>query len=173
MREYDDVTNDEAFTVLGARPSEEHRPVRPDVVGLVRSCAECGAFSEAVADECATCGGALGSVESMPRDVAREATRVRPQDRPQPESYASRGQYVLLAMLVGDLGAHNFYAGRTDVAFKQLGLGLITFFTYVAAQLTSNMLVVAIGVCLHVVAGVWALGDAIRVREDGNGYRLR
>ena len=173
MREYDDVTNDEAFAVLGARPSEEHRPVRPDVVGLVRRCGDCGAYSAAVANECATCGGALGSVESLSREVACEATRVKVPERLQPESHASRGHYVVMAMLFGDLGAHNFYAGRTDVAFNQLGLGLITFFTYVAAQLTSNMLVVAIGVCLHVVAGVWALGDAIRVREDGNGYRLR
>lgn len=65
--------------------------------------------------------------------------------------------YVLLAILIGTLGVHNFYAGRTGPAVAQLlmtiGGGLL-------------------GLPLFLLVVLWAIGDMIAVTEDGEGVRF-
>lgn len=65
--------------------------------------------------------------------------------------------YVLLAFLIGTLGVHNFYAGRTGPAVAQLlmtiGGGLL-------------------GLPLFLLVVLWAIGDMIAVTEDGEGVRF-
>lgn len=68
----------------------------------------------------------------------------------------SRTAYVLLALFLGGLGIHNFYAGRIGCAVAQL---LITLFT---GWLIFPLLIV----------GIWAIVDAIAVDEDGTGRKF-
>ena len=63
----------------------------------------------------------------------------------------SRVTYVLLALFLGTLGIHNFYAGRA-------GSGV--------AQLLITLLTCGIG---GLVTGLWALIEACAVTTDGHG----
>lgn len=65
----------------------------------------------------------------------------------------SRLVYVLLALFLGGLGVHNFYAGRTGAAIGQL---LLTLFL--------SWLIVPL-----FVVGIWVLIEMIVVTKDGNG----
>ncbi|MDO4587061.1 MAG: NINE protein [Planctomycetia bacterium] len=67
-----------------------------------------------------------------------------------PSQRKSRLTYILLGLLVvGWFGAHNFYAGRKEVAIRQLCLGLTV-----------------IGLVFTII---WAIIDVFTVRQDGKG----
>lgn len=68
----------------------------------------------------------------------------------------SRTAYVLLAIFLGGLGIHNFYAGRIGCAVAQLLITLLT------GWLLFPLLIV----------GIWAIVDAIAVDEDGTGRKF-
>ncbi|MDO5472156.1 MAG: NINE protein [Akkermansia sp.] len=63
----------------------------------------------------------------------------------------SRLAYILLALFLGGLGIHNFYAGYKGKAIAQL---LIT--------------VVSLGY-LSIISGIWALVDIFIVKQDADG----
>lgn len=65
----------------------------------------------------------------------------------------TRFVYIILALFLGGLGIHNFYAGRIGSAVAQL---LISLFT---GWLLFPLLIV----------GIWALIEACVVSTDGNG----
>lgn len=66
----------------------------------------------------------------------------------------SRSIYILLALLFGGLGVHNFYAARTAVGFGQIGLTaagiLISPFLWTASL-------------------IWIVFDIVAVTTDGGG----
>jgi len=62
--------------------------------------------------------------------------------------------YVLLAILIGTLGVHNFYAGRTGSALAQL-------FLTIGGGL--------IGLPLALFVLIWNIGEMIAVTTDGEG----
>jgi TM2 domain-containing membrane protein YozV/predicted RNA-binding Zn-ribbon protein involved in translation (DUF1610 family) len=68
----------------------------------------------------------------------------------------NRGVYIVLALMLGLLGVHNFYAGRNAAAIAQL---LITFFTF--------WLVLPI-----LAIGLWVLIEVVTVNTDGVGQRM-
>lgn len=65
----------------------------------------------------------------------------------------SRGVYIVLALLLGGLGIHNFYAGRFGTAIAQLLITLLT-----------GWLIIPL-----FIVGVWALIDACAITTDGRG----
>lgn len=68
-----------------------------------------------------------------------------------PSAPKSRVSYVILALLLGALGIHNFYAGYTGKAIAQLCITLISFG------------------CLGFISAIWALVEAITVTQDASG----
>ena len=68
----------------------------------------------------------------------------------------SRGVYVLLALLLGGLGIHNFYAGRFGCAIAQLLITLLT-----------GWLIIPL-----LIVGLWALIEACIVTTDGENRRF-
>lgn len=70
----------------------------------------------------------------------------------QPQSAPkSRVSYVILALLLGALGIHNFYAGYTGKGIAQLCITLLS-----------------LGF-LGFVSAIWALVEAITVTQDATG----
>ena len=63
----------------------------------------------------------------------------------------SRLTYILLGVLLGAFGGHNFYAGYIKRAVAQLLLTLLTFF-----------------IC-GIFAWIWAIVEVCVVRQDGDG----
>lgn len=63
----------------------------------------------------------------------------------------SRLIYILLAIFLGGLGIHNFYAGRMGSAVAQLLITLLSC-----------------GI-LSIITWIWAIIDIITVKTDGEG----
>ena len=77
----------------------------------------------------------------------------------QPVGYAppkSRIAYILLALFLGGLGIHNFYAGYTGKGVAQLLMSLLLFWT----------IVVPIGVF------IWIIVEIVTVDRDSNGVMM-
>jgi TM2 domain-containing membrane protein YozV len=70
------------------------------------------------------------------------------------KSDKSRWLFVLLAIILGQIGIHNFYAGHNFRGICQLVLTLITFGYIAGFMMFLNIL------------------EAIFVTEDGDGKRL-
>ena len=80
-----------------------------------------------------------------------------------PEGYIPKNRYVaaILALIVGNLGIHNFYLGNREKAISQLLLSTVG-------------VIVLVG---PIISSVWALVDLVniltKVRTDANGYNLK
>ena len=83
------------------------------------------------------------------------ATGTTPTDTPPANTRKARWVYILLVVLFGGLGIHNFYAGYYTKGAIQLGV------TLVGGALTGG--VAGIAMCL------WAIWEAFVVKTDANG----
>jgi TM2 domain-containing membrane protein YozV len=77
-----------------------------------------------------------------------------------------RVAYVLLAIFLGELGIHNFYAGYTNRAVLQLvacivGIPIIALVTC------------GIGLVLYLALWIWNIIEACTVTQDANGVRFK
>jgi TM2 domain-containing membrane protein YozV len=76
-----------------------------------------------------------------------------------PQSYNANAKdrvaYVLLAVFLGNLGIHNFYAGYTSRAVTQLLICLLTC---------------GIG---GIATWIWAIIEAVTVEQDAKGVRFK
>ena len=77
-------------------------------------------------------------------------------------STKKRWVYQVLALLLGQLGIHNFYAGRIGIAVAQL---LIT--------VVGNIITVSVGATGGVgPVIIWALIEIFAVKKDGKGLPM-
>ena len=65
----------------------------------------------------------------------------------------SRGVYIILGILLGGLGIHNFYAGRYGTGAAQCAITVLLFWTWIAP----------------VLVALWALVELFSEKEDGWG----
>lgn len=65
----------------------------------------------------------------------------------------SRTTYIILALFLGGLGIHNFYAGRSGAGIAQLLISLCLGWLIVPA----------------IIVGLWALIEIFVVKTDGRG----
>jgi TM2 domain-containing membrane protein YozV len=70
--------------------------------------------------------------------------------------------YIILALFLGQLGVHNFYAGRISPAVAQL---LIT-------ALSIPLMCVVVGFVTVWIPWVWAIIEIIVVDRDGNNIPM-
>ena len=74
----------------------------------------------------------------------------------------SRLAYILLALFLGTLGVHNFYAGRTGAGVAQL---MITIFSFPLMCAGNSFVTIFIPL-------VWSLVEIVAIDRDGDGYPL-
>ena len=102
------------------------------------NCEYCGAAIPAGAGNCPSCGAAVAVQVVQPEQVLRPAANFQPGYTPQPGCPISPQQgtqialgrrarvvYIMLAIFLGLLGIHNFYANRIAPGLAQL---LMTIF---------------------------------------------
>ena len=77
-------------------------------------------------------------------------------------STKSRGIYIILALIFGFFGFHNFYANRIKVGFVQF---------FLSSALVAGALVTGFWI-LPAISNLWALIDALTVTKDGAGAQL-
>jgi TM2 domain-containing membrane protein YozV len=71
----------------------------------------------------------------------------------------SRLVYILLALFLGTLGIHNFYAGRTGQGAAQLAITLVS----------CMLMCVVIGFFTIWLTIIWSIIDIVTVTHDGQG----
>ena len=108
-------------------------------------CKNCGAEVADTAVICVKCGSATGV--AIPTTAGAQS------------GAKSRAIYVLLAIFLGQLGIHNFYAGYSGRGAVQL----------VCAILSILLAVVVIGFLGLFVLWVWAVIEALTVTKDSSG----
>ena len=144
------------------------------------ACAGCG-YAAAPNAQCGYCGHVNGTIQAAvsppppatavapygPPYGATQGTP-RPMYQPAPAYYGQQGvgyvvappksriAYILLGLFLGNLGIHNFYAGRTSTAVTQLLLFVFLFWT----------IVVPIGIA------IWVIVEICTVKTDGNGQYM-
>jgi hypothetical protein len=83
-------------------------------------------------------------------------------DVPDPDiSPLTRRTYIIVAILLGWLGVHNFLAGRTGPAVAQLVLGL--------ASLVGMYFMICFAFFTILIPIAWAIIDVFSVTRDGQG----
>jgi|GEM_PF-4540311 len=94
-------------------------------------------------------------------DRPRRRSRYR-RERARDYTPKSRLAYILIALFLGWLGIHNFYAGRTGAGVGQL---LITIFSW-------PLMCVGVGFVTVFIPVVWSIVDIIAIDRDGDGYPM-
>ena len=97
---------------------------------------------------CPSCGA---QVPQQAQQYQQPMMGQMPQMNPMAATAKSRTVYVLLAIFLGALGVHNFYAGYTGRGIAQLLITLLTMGW--AAE----------------ISWIWAIIEAITVKNDAKG----
>ena len=132
-------------------------------------CEYCDNEVPAGAKHCPSCGGPVKPSAAPQPQPQQVFTQQPAYAQPQPQFYAPGGMqqipytpkirvaYIILALLFGALGIHNFYAGRVGCGIAQL---LITLFI---GWLILPLLAV----------GLWVFIEMLAVTTDGRGVRFQ
>ncbi len=130
----------EAWT---AAPADGNNPCWEVTMALI-NCPECTQQISDQAEACPHCGRPMRERNQTQQNVVV----VR--------SAKSRGVYIILGVLLGLLGIHNFYAGYYGRGAAQLIITILLGWFYVGL----------------VITGLWALVEVCTVTNDANGDRM-
>lgn len=146
-------------SISGVQGDVRSRPSRRDVI-TCRSCgADLGPFGRRVCPYCSKAIPTQAKITSCARNNARSRATGTPCISSASASQIigragkSRGLFIILGILLGLFGIHNFYAGYYGKGALQL---LIT--------ITWGMIYLGI-----IITGTWVLIDLLTVRYDADG----
>ena len=135
---------------------------------MLINCSECGKQISDNAVSCPNCGNPIGKepAREVKSFAQRQAEYLRKMEMSRPrqdeKSEKSRVAFILLALLLGWLGVHNFYIGRIGPGVWQLLLTVLGIITSI----------VAIGYVLLFILFVWVIVDICSVTRDAKGMLL-
>lgn len=146
-----------------ARPVAERPPAPPPPQRNLSPCPDCGHMVSTAAAACPSCGrpftqAALPNTLQLAPTPVQHVPAVFVTPVYQPALVAppkSRGIYIVLALFLGGLGIHNFYAGYNGRGAAQLVITLVT-------GLSGGIFLVAI----------WSFIECFVVNTDAYGRRM-
>lgn len=122
------------------------------------SCPECSTKVSDKAISCPSCGCPISApVHAPPITTASPVVTLS----------KSRGTYIILAILFGAFGFHNFYSGHNVSGGIKLGLFLVAFVLDASTGFYS-----AFSLVLLVIFELWALIEAFNVSTDARGNQM-
>jgi TM2 domain-containing membrane protein YozV len=92
---------------------------------------------------------------------------------PQRRYGPSRVMYILLAIMFGTFGVHNFYASRSLRACLQLSATVLYLALVVVVEYGLNMRLPYYSVLIPEVVLIWVAVDIFTVRSSGRGIRMK
>lgn len=119
------------------------------------ACPECKTQVSDHAKSCPSCGYPIAKSEPSPSFVAAPAIVAIAK---------SRGVYIILGLLFGGLGFHDFYAGYNGKGAAKLAIFCIPFLLDVATGFATGFSLIA-----AVINSIWALASICTVTEDAKG----
>lgn len=122
------------------------------------TCPECSTNVSDRAVSCPSCGCPISKPsEALPKSSALPIITVA----------KSRGVYIILGILFGAFGFHNFYSGHNLSGGIKLGVFLLVFGIDATTGFYSAFSLVLLG-----IFALWALIEIITVRTDAHGNKL-
>jgi len=85
----------------------------------------------------------------------------------------SRIIFVLLALLVGPLGIHNFYIRDKIYGWFQLMAFIVVTITWSFSAKIDSLIPAVLTMIAYCALYYWSFSDAEKVRVDGEGYPLK
>ena len=79
----------------------------------------------------------------------------------------NRGVYIILGLLFGGVGFHNFYAGHKVRGAIKMGIFLIAFAVDASLRFYTGFAIVALA-----LFWLWALIEIITVKKDAGGSAM-
>lgn len=79
----------------------------------------------------------------------------------------SRGAYIILGLLFGWVGLHNFYAGHKVRGAFKMGIVLIAFGVDASLRFYTGFALVAFALFT-----LWSLIEIITIKKDGSGNAM-
>ncbi len=120
------------------------------------NCTECERQISDKASTCPGCGAPVATVAAV--------THASAQPLSQEHTTSSRGVYILLALLFGAFGFHNFYLGFYGRGVLKIAVLLVTFVMDASTNFYSGFSLIAL-----VLFCIIAIIEAFAVRRDSNG----
>ncbi|MFM0184162.1 zinc ribbon domain-containing protein [Paraburkholderia nemoris] len=126
------------------------------------SCPECNISISDRATACPSCGypiatgGTLGLAAGVSSPVSHVVTVAK-----------SRGIYIIIGLLLGGLGLHDFYAGYNGRGAAKLVILFIPFLLDATTGFATGFSIIAI-----VINGIWSLIDICTVKKDKSGHDM-
>ena len=131
-------------------------------------CPECSTQVSDKAASCPSCGCPIARQTqpqlSAPTPLASTPTNIAP---PTVTITKSRGVYIILGLLFGVMGFHNFYSGHNLRGAIKIGLFLIAFALDASTRFYSGFSLVAL-----VIFALWSLIEVITVKNDASGNAM-
>ena len=122
------------------------------------SCPECSTNVSDKALSCPSCGCPIAATPA-PASVATHPTAVT--------VAKSRGVYIILGILFGAFGFHNFYSGHNLSGGIKIGTILLAFVLDAATSFYTGWSLVALVIC-----ELWALLEIMVVSTDASGNKM-
>ena len=121
------------------------------------TCPECSTNVSDKAVSCPSCGCPIAKPQAPVPSMAPSVVTVS----------KSRGAYIILGILFGAFGFHNFYSGHNLSGGIKIGVFLIAFFLDATTGFYSAFSLVAL-----VVFEIWALIEIMTVDSDASGKKM-
>lgn len=119
--------------------------------GSFRKCGSCGAEVPLAESVCPYCGNGISEQTGAEAAPAISTQPINGQQPAGQDSAKSKNTFVLLGVLLGGFGVHNFYAGYTAKAVIQLLITVLSAFS------------------LSAISWIWAIIEVCTVKQDAKG----
>lgn len=131
------------------------------------SCPECSTTVSDRAASCPSCGCPIAKPASSPVWSSESLSTPESSDVSTVAISKNRGIHIILGLVFGGLGFHNFYSGYYLRGGIKVGVFLVAFSIDALTGFYS-----AFSVVLFVLFTLWALGEIIVVKDDAAGKAM-
>lgn len=140
----------------------------PEVKMAIIKCPDCSVNVSDKAASCPSCGYPISKLfNHSPRSSNNQYRSPREVERQAITPPKSRGTHIILGLLFGGLGFHNFYSGHNLRGGIKIGLFLLAIFLDAATGFNTAFFLVA-----AVISGIWALCEIMFVNRDASGNAM-
>ena len=133
-------------------------------------CPECSTRVSDKATSCPSCGYPIAkpaAISAIAPLFPGTATASAPSAPTTVTVSKSRGVYIILGLLFGGLGFHNFYSGHNVTGAIKLAIFAAAFVLDASTRFYSAFSLVAL-----VIFGIWSLIELIVVKDDAAGNAM-